>query len=162
SVAYVYSSVVVFGVEGKMFYWELATLVLIMLAGHWIEMRSVMSASRALDELAKLMPDMAHRLKEDGDTEDVELNELQQDDKIIIKPGEKVPADGEVIEGSTKVNESLLTGESKPVSKETGDDVIGGSINEEGSITIKVTKTGDDSFLSQVITLVEDAQQSKS
>lgn len=162
SVAYGYSTLVVFGVEGKLFYWELATLVLIMLAGHWIEMRSVMSASRALEELAKLMPDIAHRLKEDGSTEDVKVSELQNGDRLIIKPGEKIPADGEVIEGSTQVNESLLTGESKPVSKEAGDEVIGGAINEEGSITVKVTKTGDESFLSQVIALVEDAQQSKS
>jgi Cu2+-exporting ATPase len=162
SVAYVYSSVVVFGVEGKLFYWELATLVLIMLAGHWIEMRSVMSASGALEELAKLMPDIAHRLKKDGSTEDVKLSELQNGDKLIIKPGEKIPADGEVVDGSTKVNESLLTGESKPVAKETGDEMIGGSVNEEGSVTVKVTKTGDESFLSQVIALVEDAQQSKS
>ncbi len=162
TVAYVYSSVVVFGVEGKLFYWELATLVLIMLVGHWIEMRSVMSASRALEELAKLMPDIAHHLKEDGSTEEVRISELQNGDRLIIKPGEKIPADGKVIDGSTQINESLLTGESKPISKETGDEVIGGSINKEGSITIKVTKTGDESFLSQVIALVEDAQQSKS
>lgn len=162
SVAYIYSSAVVFGLEGKLFFWELATLVLIMLAGHWIEMRSVMSASRALEELAKLMPETAHRLKEDGTTEDVSLKELRNGDRLIVKPGEKIPADGEVTEGSTQVNESLLTGESKPVSKESGDEVIGGSINGEGSITVEVTKTGEDSFLSQVISLVEEAQQSKS
>lgn len=162
TVAYGYSSTVVFGLEGKLFFWELATLVLIMLAGHWIEMRSVMSASRALEELAKLMPETAHRLKEDGSTEDVPLKELKNNDRVVVKPGEKIPADGEVIEGSTQVNESLLTGESKPVSKEEGDEVIGGAINKEGSITVKVTKTGDESFLSQVISLVEDAQQSKS
>ncbi|GAA5522087.1 copper-translocating P-type ATPase [Aliifodinibius salicampi] len=162
TVAYGYSSTVVFGLEGKLFFWELATLVLIMLVGHWIEMRSVMSASRALEELAKLMPDTAHRLKQDGSTEEVPLRELQNGDRLVIKPGEKIPADGEVIEGATQVNESLLTGESKPVSKEEGDEVIGGAINKEGSITIKVTKTGDESFLSQVISLVEDAQQSKS
>lgn len=162
AVAYVYSTIVVFGVTGKLFYWELATLVLIMLAGHWIEMRSVMSASRALDELAALMPDIAHRLKQDGSTEDVKVSELQIEDQLVIKPGEKIPADGEVVEGATKINESLLTGESKPVTKEVGDEVIGGSINKEGSVTIKVTKTGDESFLSQVIGLVEDAQQSKS
>lgn len=162
TVAYGYSSAVVFGLEGKLFFWELATLVLIMLAGHWIEMRSVMSASRALEELAKLMPDTAHRLKEDGSTEDVPLSELQHDDRLVVKPGEKIPADGEVIEGTTQINESLLTGESKPVSKEKGDEVIGGSINKEGSITVKVTRVGEESFLSQVISLVEDAQQSKS
>lgn len=162
TVAYGYSSAVVFGVEGKLFFWELATLVLIMLAGHWIEMRSVMSASRALEELAKLMPETAHRLKDDGSTEEVSIKELKNGDRLVIKPGEKIPADGEVVEGSTQVNESLLTGESKPVSKEEGDEVIGGAINNEGSITVKVTKTGDESFLSQVISLVEEAQSSKS
>lgn len=162
TVAYGYSTAVVSGLSGKLFFWELATLVLIMLAGHWIEMRSVKSASRALEELAKLMPDTAHRLKEDGTTEEVTLDKLKNGDKLVIKPGEKIPADGEVIDGETQVNESLLTGESKPVSKEEGDEVIGGAINKEGSITAKVTKTGDDSFLSQVITLVEQAQQSKS
>jgi len=162
TVAYGYSSMVVFGLEGKLFFWELATLVLIMLAGHWIEMRSVMSASRALEELAKLMPDTAHRLKEDGSTEDVPLSALENNDRLVVKPGEKIPADGEVVEGSTQVNESLLTGESKPVSKEKGDEVIGGAINKEGSVTIQVTKTGEDSFLSQVISLVEEAQESKS
>lgn len=162
TVAYGYSAAVVFGLSGKLFFWELATLVLIMLVGHWIEMRSVMSASRALEELAKLMPETAHRLKEDGTTEEVELSELRNDDRLVVKPGEKIPADGEVVDGATQVNESLLTGESKPISKEEGDEVIGGAINKEGSITIKVTKTGDDSFLSQVISLVEEAQQSKS
>jgi Cu2+-exporting ATPase len=162
SVAYGYSAAVVLGLSGRLFFWELATLVLIMLAGHWIEMRSVMSASRALEELAKLMPETAHRLNEDGTTEEIKLDELTNGDKLVIKPGEKVPADGEVVDGETQVNESLLTGESKPVSKEEGDEVIGGAINKEGSISIKVTKAGDDSFLSQVITLVEEAQQSKS
>lgn len=162
SVAYGYSSAVVFGLEGKVFFWELATLVDIMLVGHWIEMRSVMSASRALEKLAQLMPNEAHLLKEDGSTEDVPLDRLQVGNKLIVKPGEKIPADGEVIEGSTDVNESLLTGESRPVSKETGDEVIGGSVNREGSVTIEVKKLGDDSFLSQVISLVEEAQSSKS
>lgn len=161
-VAYGYSSAVVFGLTGKLFFWELVTLVLIMLAGHWIEMRSVMRASRALEELAKLMPDTAHRLKEDGSIEDIPVKKLKNGDRLVVKPGEKIPADGEVIDGSTQVNESLLTGESKPVSKEKGDEVIGGAINKEGSITIRVTKSGKDSFLSQVISLVEEAQQSKS
>src|SRR5699024_5337777 len=162
SVAYFYSSVVLFGIEGRLFFWELATLVLIMLVVLSIEMPSGMSSSRALEELAKLMPQTAHRLKEDGSIEDVKISALQNGDHLVIKPGEKLPADGEVTEGSTQVNESLLTGESKPVSKEVGNEVIGGSINKEGSVTIKVTKTGDESFLSQVITLVEDAQKSKS
>ena len=162
TVAYVYSSVVVFGVEGEVFFWELATLVDIMLVGHWIEMRSVMSASRALEELAKLMPGEAHRITYEGETEDIPLEELEVGDQVLIKPGEKVPADGQVVEGSSSVNESLMTGESKPVSKEKGDEVIGGSVNGQGSLTIKVEKTGDDSFLSQVIELVRQAQESKS
>ncbi|MDZ7659573.1 copper-translocating P-type ATPase [Fodinibius sp.] len=162
TVAYVYSSVVVFGVEGEVFFWELATLVDIMLVGHWIEMRSVMSASRALEELAKLMPGEAHRITDEGETEDIPLEELEVGDQVLIKPGEKVPADGHVVEGSSSVNESLMTGESKPVSKKEGDEVIGGSVNGQGSLTIKVEKTGDDSFLSQVIELVRQAQESKS
>lgn len=162
TVAYAYSTVVVFGVEGQVFFWELATLVDIMLVGHWIEMRSVMSASRALEELAKLMPGEAHRIKEDGKTEDIPLEELQVGDRLLVKPGEKIPADGRVLEGSSSVNESLMTGESKPVSKSEDDEVIGGSVNGEGSLTIEVEKTGEDSFLSQVIELVKQAQESKS
>lgn len=162
TVAYVYSSAVVFWLEGEVFFWELATLVDIMLVGHWIEMRSVMSASRALEELAKLMPGEAHRLNGEGQTEDVPLEELEVGDRLLVKPGEKIPADGVVLEGSSSVNESLLTGESKPVSKEKDDEVIGGSVNDQGSLTIEVRKTGEDSFLSQVIDLVQQAQQSKS
>jgi Cu2+-exporting ATPase len=149
-------------VEGEVFFWELATLVDIMLLGHWIEMRSVMSASRALEELARLMPGEAHRLTGDGRTENVPLEELRVGDRLLVKPGEKIPADGVVVDGSSSVNESLLTGESRPVSKETGDEVIGGAVNEQGSLTVEVRKTGQDSFLSQVIKLVDEAQRSKS
>ncbi len=162
TVAYVYSSLVVFGVEGEVFFWELATLVDIMLVGHWIEMRSVMSASRALEELAKLMPGEAHRIRDDGETEDIPLEELEVGNKVLVKPGEKVPADGTVVKGDSSVNESLMTGESKPVSKKEGDEVIGGSVNGKGSLEIEVEKTGNDSFLSQVIELVKQAQESKS
>ena len=162
SVAYFYSTVVVFGVPGKIFYWELATLIDIMLLGHWIEMKSVMGASRALEELAKLMPSEAHKLMEDGNIQDVPLDEVRSGDRVMIKPGEKIPADGEIIEGETSVNEAMITGESKPVSKKAGGKVIGGSINGEGSITIEVEKTGDDSFLSQVVGMVRQAQESKS
>nr|WP_303701838.1 heavy metal translocating P-type ATPase [Flexistipes sinusarabici] len=162
SVAYFYSSVVVFGVTGKIFFWELATLIDIMLLGHWIEMKSVMGASRALEELAKLMPSEAHKLMEDGSVQDVPLDELYLGDRVLIKPGEKIPADGKVVEGKTSVNEAMITGESKPVSKKEEAKVIGGSINGEGSITISVEKTGKDSFLSQVIDLVQQAQESKS
>jgi len=162
SVAYFYSSAVVFGVPGKIFFWELATLIDIMLLGHWIEMKSVMGASRALEELARLMPSDAHKIMEDGRVKDVPLSELQSGDRVLIKPGEKIPADGLIIEGETSVNEAMLTGESKPVSKKENDKVIGGSINGEGSLTITVEKTGKDSFLSQVIDLVRQAQESKS
>jgi len=162
SIAYLYSTAVVFGFDGDLLYWELSTLVGIMLLGHWIEMRSVMSASSALEELAALIPGEAHRVNEDGSTEDVPVEELQQGDKVLIKPGEKVPADGVVVKGESSVNEAMLTGESKPVDKANGDEVIGGSVNEKGSITIEISKTGDDSFLSQVMNLVEEAQQSKS
>jgi len=160
--AYLYSSVVVFSLSGKMFFWELATLIDIMLLGHWIEMKSVMGASRALEELARLMPSDAHKLMADGTIKDVPLSELTVGDRVLVKPGEKIPADGEVVEGETSVNESMLTGESKPVSKKSGSKVIGGSINGEGSMTVEVNKTGKDSFLSQVIELVREAQDSKS
>lgn len=162
SIAYLYSTAVVFGFEGDLLYWELSTLVGIMLLGHWIEMRSVMSASAALEKLAELLPGEAHRVNEDGSTEDVPVEELQKGDKILIKPGEKIPADGVVVKGETSVNESMLTGESKPVNKKKEDEVIGGSVNEKGSITVKITKTGDESFLSQVVDLVRQAQESKS
>ncbi len=160
--AYLYSSAVVFGLTGKMFFWELATLVDIMLLGHWIEMKSVMGASKALEELARLMPSDAHKLMPDGSVKDVPLGELAVNDKVLIKPGEKVPADGVVVVGESSVNEAMLTGESTPVSKKTGGKVIGGSINGEGSLNIEITGTGKDSFLSQVIDLVKQAQESKS
>jgi Cu2+-exporting ATPase len=160
--AYVYSSVVVFGLSGKVFFWELCTLIDIMLLGHWIEMRSVMGASRALEELAELMPSDAHKVMPDGSTNNVPIEEIKQGDKVLIKPGEKVPVDGEVVEGESSVNEAMLTGESKPVEKTVGSKLIGGSINGEGSMTAEVQKTGKDSFLSQMIGLVEEAQQSKS
>lgn len=162
SVAYFYSSAVALGVEGKIFFWELVTLIDIMLVGHWIEMKSVMGASKALEELAKLMPSDAHLIKEDGTIEDVPLNQLKVGDRVLVKPGEKIPADGIAVEGISSVDESMLTGESKPVEKKVNDKVIGGSVNGEGSLTISVQKTGNDSFLSQVIDLVKEAQESKS
>ena len=160
--AYVYSCSVVFGLTGKMFFWELATLVDIMLLGHWIEMKSVMGASKALEELAKLMPSDAHKLMPDGSVKDVPLGELAVNDKVLVKPGEKIPADGIIMAGESSVNEAMLTGESTPVLKKIGAKVIGGSINGEGSLTIEVKGTGKDSFLSQVIDLVKQAQESKS
>ena len=160
--AYVYSSAVVFGLSGEVFFWELATLIDVMLLGHWLEMKSVMGASRALEELARLMPSEAHKLAPDGSVKDVPLEELVVGDRVLVKPGEKIPADGTVAEGETSVNESMLTGESKPLHKMPGAPVIGGAINGEGSVTVEVEKTGRDSFLSQVITLVREAQESKS
>jgi Cu2+-exporting ATPase len=160
--AYLYSSAVVLGLSGKTFFWELATLVDIMLLGHWIEMKSVMGASRALEELARLMPSDAHKVMPDGTVKDVPLGDLAVDDKVLIKPGEKIPADGVIVAGESSVDEAMLTGESTPVTKATGAKVIGGSINGEGALTIEVKGAGKDSFLSQVIDLVKQAQESKS
>ena len=162
SVAYFYSSAVVFGLTGKMFFWELVSLIDIMLLGHWIEMKSVMGASNALQELAKMMPSEARRIKENGESEDVPIAELKSGDTILVRPGEKIPADGQVLEGNSHVNESMLTGESKPVSKQKDDEVIGGSVNDNGALKIKVKHTGEDSYLSKVIGLVTEAQKTKS
>ena len=161
-IAYVYSVFVVFGFEGHNLFWELATLVDIMLLGHWIEMRSVMGASNALEELVKLMPSEAHKLDDNDEVIDVKISELQENDRVLVKPGEKIPVDGIILDGKTTIDESMLTGESVPVDKQTGDEVIGASINNEGSLTIQVEKIGDNSYLSQVITLVKEAQESKS
>ena len=161
SAAYFYSSAVVFGLKGEVFFWELATLIDIMLLGHWIEMRSVMGASRALEELVKIMPSVAHLIK-DGQTVDVKVETLKPGDRVLVKPGEKIPVDGAVIEGETSVNESMLTGESRPVTKRAEDNVIGGSINGEGSISVEVRKIGSETYLNQVIELVRQAQESKS
>ena len=161
SAAYFYSSAVVFGLIGEVFFWELATLIDIMLLGHWIEMRSVLGASRALEELVKIMPNEAHLIK-DGQMVDVKVDSLIPEDRVMVKPGEKIPVDGTVIEGETNVNESMLTGESRPVSKRIGDNVIGGSINGEGSISVEVKKIGSETYLNQVIELVRQSQESKS
>ncbi|WP_188724743.1 heavy metal translocating P-type ATPase [Lentibacillus populi] len=161
-VAYVYSSLTVFGLAGKDFFWELATLIDIMLLGHWIEMRSVIGASNALEELVKLMPNEAHKLDENDEVRDVPVSDLKNKDRVLVKPGEKIPVDGTITDGKSAIDESMLTGESVPVEKNKGDEVIGGSVNKEGSLTIQVEKTGEDSYLSQVITLVKEAQESKS
>ncbi|MBI2791798.1 MAG: copper-translocating P-type ATPase [Gammaproteobacteria bacterium] len=160
--AYLYSIANVLGLKGTDFFWELATLIDIMLFGHWIEMKSVMGAGDALEHLARLMPSSAHKVMPDGTVNDVPLEQLLVGDQVLVKPGEKIPADGRIIKGQTAINESMLTGESKPVAKEKGANVIGGSINGEGSINIEVSKTGEGSFLSQIIELVKKAQESKS
>lgn len=161
TVAWAYSTAVVFGLEGKVFYWELVTLIDIMLLGHWLEMRSIMGASKALEKLAELMPSEAHKI--DGNNiHDVKISDLKKGDLILIKPGEKVPADGNIVEGDSELNESALTGESKPVQKSKGDEVIGGAINGDGSLKVEVKSSGKDSYLNKVIKLVEEAQQTKS
>ncbi len=161
TVAYVYSVAIVLGLEGMDFFWELATLILIMLLGHWIEMKSIMSASRELELLVQLMPSEAHLVHGDH-IMDVKTDTLKADNIILVKPGEKIAADGEIIEGGSFLNESMLTGESKPVEKGVNDKVIAGSINGEGSLRVKVTHGTKDSYLSQVIKLVQDAQDAKS
>ena len=161
TVAYVFSVAVIFGFQGMDFFWELATLIVIMLLGHWLEMKSVLGASKALQLLVSMMPAEAHKVHGDH-IMDVKLEELQKGDIIIIKPGEKMPADGTVTDGESYLNESMLTGESKPVKKEKNDKVIGGSINGNGSLRVKVLHTGKDSYLNKVITLVQEAQKTKS
>ena len=161
TVAYVYSSAVALGFLGMDFFWELVTLIDIMLLGHWIEMRSLMGASSALEELAKILPSVAHLIK-NGEMQDVKVADLEREDRVLVKPGEKIPVDGRVEEGTTDVNESMLTGESSPVIKRQGDEVMGGSINGLGSVTVAVKKTGKDTYLSQVIELVKHAQESRS
>ena len=162
TVAFVYSLATLVALPGMDFFWELATLIDIMLLGHWIEMRSVRQASGALDELAKLMPDTAERVTEDGDTKEVPVAALEASDLVLVRPGASVPADGVVESGDSDVNEAMVTGESKPVSKEPGDDVIGGAVNGEGSLRVRVSATGDDTALSGIMRLVEEAQSSKS
>jgi P-type Cu2+ transporter len=161
TVSYIYSVATVLGLEGMDFFWELATLILIMLLGHWIEMKSVAGASRELELLVKLMPDDAHLIQGDM-IMDVKTETLKANDVVLIKPGEKVAADGMIIDGESYLNESLLTGESKPVDKKRGDKVIAGSINGNGAIKVSVLHGVKDSYLSQVIKLVHDAEQSKS
>lgn len=161
SVSFFYSAAVVLGIPGKFFFWELATLIVVMLFGHWMEMRSVLGASRSLEKLAELLPSVAHILRK-GAIVDIPLSELKKGDRAVVKPGEKIPADAVVVEGETYVNEAMLTGESKPVPKKEGSAVIGGSINGESSITVEIKKTGEETYLSQIIELVRKTQQSKS
>ena len=157
---YIFSVAATFIFEGESLYWEISTLVLAFLFGHWVEMRAVRGATGALSELAKLIPPTAHLLKGKDATE-VETEELNKGDLILIKPGEKVPIDGKVVEGTSSVNESMITGESRPVDKKKGSDVIGGTINNDGSLTVEVTKTGGETAVSQIMELVRSAQESK-
>ncbi|MBN9385971.1 MAG: cadmium-translocating P-type ATPase [Chitinophagaceae bacterium] len=161
TVAYVYSVATVFGLKGMDFFWELATLILIMLLGHWVEMRSVAGASKELELLVRLMPDEAH-LVHGAHVMDVKTETLKEHDVILIKPGEKIAADGKIVDGESYLNESLLTGESRPVEKKKGDKVIAGAINGNGALRVEVSHGAKDSYLSQVIRLVEDAQKNRS
>lgn len=161
SVAWAYSLAVTFGLQGMDFYWEMATLIDIMLIGHYLEMKSVMGASRSLELLVKMMPSTAHHLL-DGHVHEMPVSELNIGDMLLVKPGEKIPVDGIVIDGESYVDESMLTGESKPVKKEKESKVIGGAVNGTGSLTIKITSIGKDSYLNRVVKLVEDAQKIKS
>ena len=159
--AYVYSVAVVFGLKGMDFFWELATLIDIMLLGHWLEMKSQMAASQALESLVALLPSVVH-VERNGVVADIPLQELQNNDVILVKPGEKIPADGAILDGSSDINESMLTGESLPVKKGKDDKVIGGAVNGNGALKIQVTGAGNDSYLNKVITMVQSAQGAKS
>lgn len=161
SVAYIYSIAVLFLIPGKTFFWELATLVDIMLLGHWVEMKAVIGASKALEEITRLLPSIAHLVRENNEIIDVPLSELKPSDIVLVKPGERIPADGIIISGITSIDESMLTGESKPVTKKKGDLVIGGSINLEGAVKIQIQRTGRDTYLGQIIRLMKEAQATK-
>jgi P-type Cu2+ transporter len=163
STAFIYSSAVVFGLRGTLFFWELATLIDVMLLGHWLEMKSIIGASRALETLVQLLPATAHRLKAGNDeTEDVPVAVLRPGARVLVKPGERVPVDGAITGGRSSFDESTLTGESRPVEKVEGQEVVGGAINGEGAVTVVVRKTGDQTYLSQVIALVKQAQETRS
>jgi len=161
SVAFLYSAGTVFLIAGRDFFWELVTLIDVMLLGHWIEAKSVLGASRALEELVRIMPTTAHLVK-NGEILDVPVSELKPGQTVLVRPGEKIPSDGSVVEGESFVNEALLTGESKPVLKRPNDKVIGGAINGEGALEARIEKTGKETYISQVIALVRQAQESKS
>ena len=160
--AYVYSTLTTFFISGSDFFFELATLIVIMLLGHWIEMRSVMGASKALEALIKLMPKEAHKIDESGNIMEVTIEDLKPGDRILVKSGEKIPLDGTIYEGTSTVDESMLTGESVPIEKNPGMNAIGASVNGEGVLKIKVNKVGNDTYLAQVIQLVRDAETTKS
>jgi len=161
-VAFIYSAAALFLPTSVTFFWELVTLIDIMLLGHWIEMRSVRQASGALNELARLMPDTANRIMANNQIEVISVSLLQGGDLVLVRPGENIPADGEIQEGESSVDEAMLTGESIPVKKSKGDKVIAGTINQDGSLRVKITAVGDDTALAGIMRLVDQAQQSKS
>lgn len=162
TVAFGYSLFAVVTDTGSRFFWEMATLIVVMLLGHWMEMRSIRQASGALNELAQLMPDTAERVTESGDPEEVSVTELEEGDIVLVRPGASLPADGEIVDGQSEINEAMITGESTPVEKSEGDEVIGGSINGDGSLRVRISATGDDTALAGIMRMVEDAQSSKS
>lgn len=161
SVSYIYSIIVTFTSTGHDFFWELATLITIMILGHWLEMNSIQKAEGALDDLAKLLPDTAEKIVK-GDIKTVEVNTLKVGDVILVRPGASIPIDGKIIEGASSVNEAAITGESQPVSKRVGDEAVGGTINQDGALTVKVTKVGDKTTLAGIMQLVREAQASRS
>lgn len=161
TVAYSFSVAATFLFPGNSLYWEMSTLISVFLLGHWLEMRAVRGATGALAELAQLIPPSAHKLEKDGEVVDVETSRLALGDRVLVKPGEKIPIDGTVVDGESSVEESMITGESRPISKKIGDTVIGGSINQDGSLTLEVAKTGAHTALAQIMTLVRNAQSSK-
>lgn len=161
-VAFSYSLFAFFTAIGKTFFWELVTLIDVMLLGHWMEMRSVRVASGALNELAKLLPDTAERLHDDGTTEEISVNDLHNGDLVLIRPGASIPADGEIVQGQSEINEAMITGESKPVDKGEGDSLIAGTINGDSSLRVRITATGDETALAGIMRLVDEAQKSKS
>ncbi len=162
TVAYIYSSLATFIIAGKTFFWELATLIDVMLLGHWIEMKSVLGASRAVEKLVKALPDKAHLVKPDGSILEVHVSKINKGDKVLVKPGEKIPVDGIVVDGSSSVDESLVTGESKPVYKTIGSRVIAGTINLDGSLVVEAVAIGKETYLSKVVELIQRIQASKS
>ncbi|ABN69697.1 copper-translocating P-type ATPase [Staphylothermus marinus F1] len=162
SVAYAYSTLVTFIIPGKTFFWEIATLIDVMLLGHWIEMKSILGASKAVENLVKAMPSTAHLVRPDGSVVEVHVSHVRVGDRVLVRPGEKIPVDGVVVDGSSSVDESLVTGESKPVYKTVGSKVIAGTVNLDGSLIVEARAVGKNTYLSQVVKLIQTIQASRS